>query len=92
MDELYTNIFNALEADPAVAQNLYVRSQLMIRLKDRISEQGLTQTEAAERIGVSGSTINELLKGKIERFTVDALVNMLMRIGIGVEVVFKEAA
>jgi predicted XRE-type DNA-binding protein len=57
MDEAYTNIFDALEEYPGIAQNLYVRSRLMIKLKARIAEQKLSHAAAAERLDVPQSAL-----------------------------------
>jgi len=77
----YHNVFEALEDDPAMAQNLKIRSELMIILRQYIEEAGLDQKEAAEVFGVYQPRISDLMRGKIDKFTIDKLVNMLARIG-----------
>lgn len=77
----YRNVFDALESDPAVAENLKIRSQLMNALSLYIEKHKLTQREAAELFGVNQPRISDLVRGKIERFTIDMLVNMLARAG-----------
>jgi predicted XRE-type DNA-binding protein len=77
----YRNVFAALESDPAVAENLKIRSQLMSTLSLHIEKLNLTQREAAELFGVNQPRISDLVRGKIERFTIDMLVNMLARAG-----------
>ncbi len=77
----YRNVFEALEDDPAMAQNLKIRSELMIALRQYIEEAGLDQKEAAEVFGVYQPRISDLMRGKIDKFTIDKLVNMLARIG-----------
>jgi len=78
----FQNVFDALEADPAVAENLKIRAQLMNALTRYIEKQKLTQAEAAELFEVNQPRISDLVRGKIERFTIDMLVNMLARAGI----------
>jgi len=78
----YDNVFDALEDDPAVAANLRVRAQLMHVLRDYIERQGITQTAAAQRFGVTQPRVSDLVRGRIDRFTVDALLNMLGRVDI----------
>ena len=73
----YRNVFEALEDDPAMAQNLKIRSELMIALRQYIEEEGLAQKEAAEVFGVYQPRISDLVRGKIDEFTIDTLVNML---------------
>ncbi|HHJ13623.1 MAG TPA: XRE family transcriptional regulator [Gammaproteobacteria bacterium] len=82
----YRNVFEALEDDQAMAQNLKIRSELMMVLRRYIEEAGLDQKEAAEVFGVHQPRISDLMRGKIDKFTIDALVNMLARIGKTVEV------
>jgi len=77
----YRNVFEALEDDPAMAQNLKIRSELMIALRQYIEDAELDQKEAAEVFGVYQPRISDLMRGKIDKFTIDKLVNMLARIG-----------
>jgi len=81
----YRNVFEALEDDPAVAQNLKIRSELMIALRQYIEDAGLGQKEAADVFGVYQPGISDLMRGKIDKFTIDRLVNMLARIGKSVK-------
>ena len=80
------NVFEALESDPAAAENLKIRSQLMIILSEHVRKEGLTQTQAAELFGVSQPRVSDLIRGKIERFTIDMLITMLSRTGRQVQV------
>jgi predicted XRE-type DNA-binding protein len=88
----YDNVFDALEDDPAISANLRVRAQLMHALRDYIDQQAITQTEAAQRLGVTQPRVSDLVRGRIERFTVDALLNMLGRVGIHAEISVTSAA
>lgn len=92
MTETYDNVFLATEQDPAAAKNLYIRAKLMMKLKERIAAKQLTQAAAAELFGVSQPRISDLTRGKIERFTVDMLVNMLACAGVDVDVSLQDAA
>lgn len=78
----YSNVFEALEDDPAVAQNLKIRSELMISLRKYREDKGLDQKKAAEIFGVHQPRISDLIRGEIDKFTIDMLVNMLARVGI----------
>ncbi len=77
----YSNVFEALEDDPAMAQNLKIRTELMISLRRYIEDEGLEQKKAAALFGVHQPRISDLMCGKIDKFTIDMLVNMLARIG-----------
>lgn len=80
------NVFDALEDDAAVAENLKIRAQLMNALTQFIKAQDLTQTQAARLLEVTQPRISDLVRGKIEKFTVDILINMLVRAGQHVHV------
>jgi len=88
----HDDIFKAIEDDPAVAENLRLRAQMMALLRDTIKAKGLTQTAAAKLFGVTQPRISDLTRGKIERFTIDMLVNMLARGGIFLDLGLKRAA
>ncbi len=82
----YRNVFEALEDNPAMAQNLKIRSELMVALRQYIEDAGMGQKEAAEVFGVHQPRISDLMRGKIDKFTIDRLVNMLARVGKTVKV------
>lgn len=84
------NVFADIGFPPGEAQNLLLRAQLMVRIR-KVAE-GLTQAEAARRFGVTQPRINDLLRGKIEKFSLDALVNMLAKAGLRVALQVRKAA
>ena len=84
------NVFADLGFPPAEAHNLVLRAELMSRI--RHAAKGLTQVEAARRFDVTQPRINDLLRGKIDKFSLDALVNMLGKAGLRVEVQIRKAA
>jgi len=86
------NIFEDLGFPPAEARNLLMRSQLMTAVMDVIADRRLTQTEAAKVFGVTQPRISDLVRGKIDRFTLDALVNMLTQAGIKVTLLVGRTA
>ncbi len=88
----YDNVFEALEDDAAEADSLRIRSEMMIRLRDHIARKGFSQEEAARTMCVTEDSVNSLLNGKIDRFTIDMLVGMLSHAGIRAEFVLSEAA
>ena len=92
MAKSYLNVFEALEDDQVIAENLYVRSRLMIEIQEYIKREGLTQNQAAKHMGVTQPRVSDLVCGKIDLFTIDMLVNMLARAGIKVEITLKNAA
>jgi len=80
------NIFRDLGFDPREAQHLRIRSDLMIRLSRLIAARHLTQKAAAVLFGVTQPRISDLVRGRIDRFSVDTLIEMLARAGIPVRV------
>lgn len=78
------NVFADLGFPPAEAENLKVRSDLMSALQDLMAERALTQVQAAKLFGVAQPRISDLCRDKIDRFTVDALINMLAHAGMRV--------
>ena len=80
------NIFQDLGFDPEESENLRLRADLMIDLSKVIDSKGWTQEEAAEIMRVSQPRISDLVRGKIDRFSIDSLVSMLGSAGIKVSV------
>lgn len=66
------------------AENLKIRATLARAVRDTLVQNHLTQTEAAERLGISQPRVSALLKGKAKEFRVDALVNMALKLGLNV--------
>jgi predicted XRE-type DNA-binding protein len=82
------NIFEDLGFDVQESQNLLLRSQTMVALVQWFNASGLTQVAAAKTLGITQPRFNQMLKGKIEIFSLDALVNMAtsagMRVGLNI--------
>ncbi len=81
------NVFTDLGFEPEEALNLKVRSDLMIEISKLIEERGLTQTTAAELLRVTQPRISDLVRGKIDRFSVDSLIEMIGHAGANVSFV-----
>jgi predicted XRE-type DNA-binding protein len=90
--ETYPTVWHALFDDPVERLNLRMRSDLMIAVKRQVSIWGVTQKDAATRLGITQPRLNVLLKGKINEFSLDALVTIAATAGIEVNLAFKEAA
>jgi len=86
------NIFIDLGFDKVEAENLKMRSDLMIRIVEFHRKSGMTQAAAAKALGLTQPRLNALLKGKIGQFSLDALVNIASRAGMNVQLVVKKAA
>jgi predicted XRE-type DNA-binding protein len=79
------NIFEDLGFDNGEAESLRVRTRLMAPLERSIRERGITQAEAAEELETTQARISALMNGKIQTFSIDALINMLDRAGLEVD-------
>jgi predicted XRE-type DNA-binding protein len=90
------NVFEDLGFPKEEAENLKVRSALMTTIRVIIDEEGLTQSRAAKIFGVTQPRISDLVRGKIELFSIDALVNMVAasgrHVGISIEPSRNEVA
>jgi len=84
-DRTYASVWDALEQAPDAAQNMALRSALMMALSARIEEAGLSQSQAARLLGVTQPRISDLMRGRIGLFSLDTLVNMAAAAGLRVE-------
>jgi len=91
MSETFKNVWDALEDDPAERESLKIKSRMVIDIEQRIKSLGLTQAQAAKLMGVSQPRVSDVVNGKIDRFTIDMLITMLVRLGLHVEVSLKGA-
>ncbi len=88
----YSSVWNALEDTPAEAANMKVRAELLIAIQERVRKQKGTQAEKAERLGVTQPRLNDLLRGRIDKFSVDSLVNIADRAGLQIDLRIRRAA
>ena len=82
----YTSVWDAISDTPEEAANLRLRSELMDKITALTQKNGWTQLEAARHCSVTLPRINELLRGRISRFSLDALVNIAAHLGQRVRV------
>lgn len=79
--ERYASVWDAIADTPEQAANLRARAELMQKIAAIVAESGWTQTEAARRCGITQPRMNDLLRGRVSRFSLDALVNIATAIG-----------
>lgn len=89
--ESYASVWDALADTPGQAANLRARAELMQQIAIIVKESAWTQTEAAEQCGVTQPRMNDLLRGRVSRFSLDALVNIATAIGRRVHVALEVA-
>jgi len=83
------NVFRDLGFPPHEAEHLLVRSDLMIKVQELIASRGLKQAEVAKVLRVTQPRVSDLLRGRIDLFSTDALIDMLARLGVRVRFVLK---
>lgn len=88
----FENVWDALEDTPAEAANMSMRSALLIALEQKVRSWGVTQAEAARRLGVTQPRLNDLLRGRIANFSLDALVELAAKAGLSVRLNIADAA
>ena len=86
------NVFLDLGFPEAEAQNLLLRADLVIHIRKVIDKLGVTQAEAAKRAGITQPRMNDLVKGRTQKFTLDALVNVAAQLGYTVKLSLKKVA
>lgn len=91
-DQRFSNVWDAIEDTTETAENMKLRSVIMIALKNHIASTGMSQAQAAKLFGVTQPRISDLMRGKINLFGLDALVNMATAAGLHIEMKVLAAA
>lgn len=85
------DVFRDLGFSPEEAAHLKIRSELMMKLQKVITARGLKQAEAAELLGVTQPRISDLMRGRIDLFSIETLIDMLAQLGVRARVVLQSA-
>ncbi|WP_105426197.1 XRE family transcriptional regulator [Neorhizobium tomejilense] len=88
----FSNVWDALEDTPAEAANMSMRSALLIAIEQKVRNWNVTQKDAAARLGITQPRLNDLLRGRITNFSLDALVELAGRVGLSVRLDIADAA
>lgn len=88
----FASVWDAIENTPEEAENMKLRSSLMMALQKHLSDTKTTQAWAAKLFGVTQPRVSDLMRGKINLFSLDALVNMATAAGLQVEIRVREMA
>lgn len=88
----FSNVWEAIEDTQGQAESMKLRSALMTALKQHITRVKMSQTEAAKLFGVTQPRVSDLMRGKINLFSLDALVNMAAAAGLHIEMQVLETA
>jgi len=90
--QIFENVWDALEDTPAEAASMTMRSDVIIALRQHILKWGVTQAEAARRLEVTQPRLNDLLQGRIAKFSLDALIDLAKKAGLVVRLNIDAAA
>src|SRR6202035_4200712 len=88
----FANVWDALSDSPEEAATMKIRSDVMIAINDTIRAWETTQAQAASRLGVTQPRLNDLLLGKINKFSLDTLLTLAGRAGLKVKINIGDAA
>lgn len=82
----FASVWDAIEPTRAKAANMKARAEMMIAIRETVADWGITQAAAAKRLGLTQPRMNDLLRGRIDKFSLDALMNLATRAGLSVHV------
>jgi predicted XRE-type DNA-binding protein len=85
MAEKFKSVFDAIADSPEEALNMKLRTALIREIHIKVAATGWTQKKTAHQLGITQPRVSDLLRGKLSKFSLDALVNMLARLGSEVE-------
>ncbi|HXZ00394.1 MAG TPA: XRE family transcriptional regulator [Stellaceae bacterium] len=88
----FSNVWDALEDSPEDAATMTMRSNVMVAIKHRVDRWNTTQAQAARRLGITQPRLNDLLHGKINKFSLDTLLTLATRAGLKVKIAIRSAA
>ena len=80
----FDSVWDALEDTPQEAENMKIRSGLMMAISDHLEKSAGTQAAKAKQLGITQPRLNDLLKGPINKFSLDALVTIAVNAGLNV--------
>ena len=88
----FANVWDALEDTPEDAAMMTMRSTVMMAIKEQVRGWDTTQAKAARRLGITQPRLNDLLNGKINKFSLDTLMTLATRAGLKVRIDLRSAA
>ncbi|MGU3285082.1 MULTISPECIES: helix-turn-helix domain-containing protein [unclassified Methylobacterium] len=90
--ETFDTVFEALADTPVEAANMTARADLLLAIRERVKSWELSQDSAAARLGLTRPRLNDLMRGKLDKFSLDALVNIASSAGFALRIELIEAA
>jgi predicted XRE-type DNA-binding protein len=90
--EVFDSVFDALADTTGEAANLTARADLLLGIRERVASWGVPQEQAAQRLGLTRPRLNDLMRGKLDKFSLDALVNVATAAGFKLHIRLEGAA
>jgi predicted XRE-type DNA-binding protein len=90
--ETFDSVFDALADTSVEAANMTARADLLLSIRDRVSAWDMSQEKAASRLGITRPRLNDLMRGKLDKFSLDALVNIATAAGYVLHIQLEEVA
>lgn len=87
--ETYDSVFDALAETEAEAANMTARADLLLAIREQVRSWNLPQEQAAGRLGLTRPRLNDLLRGKLDKFSLDALVNIATAAGFRLQIILE---
>lgn len=85
MTDEFNSVFDAIADSPEEALNMKLRASLIREVRAIVADAGWTQMETAQRLGITQPRVSDLVNGKLSKFSLDALVKILARLGSDIE-------
>ena len=85
MGEQFKSVFDALADTPEESLNMKLRANLIHEIRAKVEAEGWSQSETAKKLGITQPRVSDLMNGKLSKFSLDALVNMLGTLGSKIE-------
>jgi predicted XRE-type DNA-binding protein len=88
----FANVWDALEDNSEAATTMTMRSNVMIAINEKVQSWNTTQAKAARKLGITQPRLNDLMQGKINKFSLDTLFTLATRAGLKIKVDVRSAA
>lgn len=88
----YDSVWESIEDTPHQAESLKIRAKLMMTLQEHLKKSKMTETEMAKLLGVTQPRMSDLMRGRIDLFSMESLVDMIASAGLKVEIEIMNAA
>jgi predicted XRE-type DNA-binding protein len=88
----YESVWDAIEKTPEAAAAMKMRSSLLIAIEQKVESWGVTQATAARRLGITQPRLNDLLRGKIDKFSLDMLIEIAAKADLKVRMQITKVA